>query len=880
MWNEARDGWTVAGETARRRGKRAIAVAASLLGLVATGAHALPTDGRIVAGVGDISMSADGKAMEVRQHTDKLITEWNDFNIAGGERVSFHQPTEKSIALNRVFGANGSQIQGQLDANGKVFLVDPNGVLFGAGAQVNVGGLIASTQDLSNDDFDAGNYRFSGWSTKAVVNEGTIIAADRGSVALLGAHVSNKGVIQAKLGRVALGAGKVFTVNFDGNDLLNLQVNYSLLEDLADNGGLLKADGGEVLMTGRAAGDLHGAVVKNTGTIEAKGLNTRNGKITLDGVRVEVGGKLDASAQEAGAPGTIATRGKRVEVANDAQVNTRAGTWTIEAENAGVNGTYTDHGSIDADTLARSLDTTNVELANMRGDLSLGAPVSWMSDNTLTLTSKEGNVDLQKTLSATGANAGLVVNAADKIRVVDAVKLTGDNAHLELNSANGHTLADNKAVVTLSGKNASFRANGEDYTVIHDLSGLRNVDVNLAGRYVLGNAIEGSGHVRSIGRNIGFSGEFDGLGNTLSRLKIENDPNEVNLDHSAINGVGLFSANSGRIGNLNLQGVTVSGVTPSDSGSMIFVGSLAGTNSGTLSNVTAKDGLVTGKGAGWTVVGGLVGMGTDGKIDRASVSGRVEGDSSTKAIGGLVGENSALISNSAADVQVVAEDAASRRSVSAGGLVGTNTGTIDKSSSKGSVQVNRNGAMAGGLVGDNFNSGVTAGTIRGSSSLSQVTAGDNAKAGGLVGFNEEGALVKQSSAKSEVIVGDNSSVGALVGENIGDIESVRVWASSKVKAGASSRAGGLVGSNNGKVLQGVAGVSEVVAGTNSQAGGLVGFNGKGGAILSSKTLANVKAGDQSLIGDLVGHNLGILSNSETRDAVNVKTVGFEGGQLP
>ncbi|MCA8355778.1 two-partner secretion domain-containing protein, partial [Burkholderia cepacia] len=181
------------------------------------------------------------------------------------------QPDVKSIALNRVIGTNGSQIHGQIDANGKVFVVNPNGVVFGAGAQVNVGGLVASTKNISDADFLAGNYRFSGTSGQSVENAGTIAATEGGSVALLGARVSNTGVIRAKAGRVALGAGNAFTVNFDGNGLLNLQVEGGAMDAQAHNGGLLSAEGGEVLMTARAANSLLNAVVNNSGTIEAQG---------------------------------------------------------------------------------------------------------------------------------------------------------------------------------------------------------------------------------------------------------------------------------------------------------------------------------------------------------------------------------------------------------------------------------------------------------------------------------------------------------------------------------------------------------------------------------------------------------------------------------
>ncbi|MBY4926252.1 two-partner secretion domain-containing protein, partial [Burkholderia contaminans] len=330
VWNQAQGCWSAVGETARRRAKpgsaKRVAAALSLLGIVSLPAFALPSGENITAGKADILRDADGKSMRIDQHTDKLITNWNDFNIAGGERVSFYQPGKQSIALNRVIGNNGSQIQGQLDANGKVFLVNPNGVLFGSGAQINVGGLVASTQNITDENFLAGNYRFSGDSTASIVNDGRITAADGGSVALLGARVSNNGVIQAKMGRVALGAGNTFKVNFDGSDLLSLQVEGGAVDAQANNGGLLKADGGEVLMTARAAGDLLNAVVNNTGTIEAKGLASRAGKITLDGGTVLVGGKLDASAAEAGAPaGSILTRGEQVRVVRGTTVDTRAG---------------------------------------------------------------------------------------------------------------------------------------------------------------------------------------------------------------------------------------------------------------------------------------------------------------------------------------------------------------------------------------------------------------------------------------------------------------------------------------------------------------------------------------------------------------------------
>jgi len=906
VWNSTQRCWTAVGETARRRGKsvggkRAAVAAASLLGFAALPAFALPSGETIMSGKADIVRADDGRTMNINQHTDKLITYWQDFGVAGGERLSFNQPNNQSLALNRVIGSTGSRIDGQISANGRVFLVNPNGVLFGAGAQVNVGGLVASTQNLSDADFLAGNYRFSGTSTQSVTNNGTLTAAEGGSVALLGARVANNGTIQAKLGRVALGAGNAFTVNFDGNGLLNLQVDGGAVDAQASNGGLLKADGGEVLMTARAAGNLLDAVVNNTGTIEARGLATRGGKITLDGGTVKVGGVLDASAAEAGAPaGSVTTRGERVDVASNAHVDTLtgngAGTWTIEAANAGVTGINTtpntrgfnnnsnitgnegvgigggngnggsgnasaSNPSIAADTLSRNLGTTNVALTNTKQDLTVGGPVAWSGDNTLTLTSATGNVHLRHAVSASGNAAQLRVNATNQIRIDDAVRLTGQNAHLELNAKNGHVLAGDKAVVTLSGANASYRSNGEDYKVLHTLADLRNVDANLNGRYVLGNGIDGmNAGFHSIGGDSSFSGKFDGLGNTISRLNITNP-------YSA--SVGLFAVNTGRIANLALQDITATATT-SRYGMPVSIGALAGSNFGEISNVTARNVDVAAKGAAY--IGGLVGSNYSGTIDRANVSGKVEGDPDTIAIGGLVAENTtvtwpqsrvATISNSHANVRVTAA-----RSNGIGGLVGINNGVIANASSVGNVIANGNFGNAGGLVGVNQKGGV----ITGSSSSAIVTAGHNTNTGGLVGLND--GDIDTSRTDGDVVAGNSGSAGGLVGRNRGRI--VDSQANGNVKAGASSHAGGLVGLNEGSIARATA-TGRVLAGTDSAAGGLAGTNK--GSVDRSNASGNITADARSHVGGLIGRNAGTVLASTAAGSVKAGAQSDAGGLI-
>ncbi|WP_412527123.1 GLUG motif-containing protein [Burkholderia lata] len=869
VWNGTQRCWTAVGETARRRGKsggkRAAVAAVSLLGFAALPAFALPSGEAITSGKADIVRSDDGRTMNINQHTDKLITNWQDFGVANGERLSFNQPNSQSLALNRVIGNNGSRIDGQISANGRVFLVNPNGVLFGAGAQVNVGGLVASTRNLSDADFLAGNYRFSGNSTQAVINNGTLTAADGGSIALLGARVANNGAIQARLGRVALGAGNAFTVNFDGNGLLNLQVDGGTVDAQASNGGLLKADGGEVLMTARAAGNLLDAVVNNTGTIEARGLDTRGGKITLDGGTVQVGGNLDASAGTANAPaGSVVTRGERLNVAGNATVDTRAGngagTWTIEAANAGVGG---DGGSIGADTLSRNLGTTHVALTNTKRDLTVVGPVAWTSDNTLTLTSATGNVNLRHAVSASGNAAQLRVNATNQIRIDDAVRLTGQNAHFELNAKNHHVLAGDKAVVTLSGANASYRANGEDYTVLHTLADLRNVDANLNGRYVLGNGIDGmNAGFRSIGGNRFFTGVFDGLGNTISRLSITNPGS---------NAVGLFAMNAGQIGNLKLASLVASTTGASYTPAL---GSLVGINAGgRISNVEATNITVTGNGGEYGIVGGLVGRNLNGTIDNVRFDGRVSGRPDSIAVGGLVGDNygeRSVITHSHANADVSLTHASHIKpnAQSIGGLVGRNGGTIANSSSSGRVAGGEY-MTVGGLVGQH-----DFGTLRDVSSSAMVLAGKGSHLGGLVGFNK--GTIESATASGNVTADSEAIAGGLVGTN-GAQGVIRHASTNNTVTAPRSTIGGLVGVNEQGGLIEQASSSATIGGLLSRLGGLVAINR--GTIRASISRATL-SGNPSFFGGLVWLNQGLIQSSSTAGpAVNYPTVGTNIGQI-
>src|SRR6202050_4914559 len=180
IWSTLRRVGIPVADNTRGRGKRASRVLlAATLSLGAAYAHAGgPSGGQVTAGTGSIAQS--GGTTTITQGSPTLSLSWTSFNIASQETVDFVQPSASAIAVNRIFDTNGTQILGHLNANGQVFLINPNGIVFGLGAQVNVGGLVAATLDLNEASLDAPARSFSGNSSGGVVNEGTITAAADG----------------------------------------------------------------------------------------------------------------------------------------------------------------------------------------------------------------------------------------------------------------------------------------------------------------------------------------------------------------------------------------------------------------------------------------------------------------------------------------------------------------------------------------------------------------------------------------------------------------------------------------------------------------------------------------------------------------------------
>ena len=204
--------------------------ATALLALGVAPVAAGPEGGSVVGGAATIQ-GQGGPAVIVNQSTPSAIINWNTFNIRANESVRFNQPSASSVALNRVTGGLGpSEIMGTLTANGRVFIINRDGILFGPGSVVNTAGFLATTNDIKNADFMAGRYNFNipGRPDASIVNQGRITATSGGFAALVAPGVRNSGTITATLGTVALASGNSFTLDMYGDKLITLAVGDSI----------------------------------------------------------------------------------------------------------------------------------------------------------------------------------------------------------------------------------------------------------------------------------------------------------------------------------------------------------------------------------------------------------------------------------------------------------------------------------------------------------------------------------------------------------------------------------------------------------------------------------------------------------------------------
>jgi filamentous hemagglutinin family protein len=228
-------------------------------------AQTLPSGATVVHGQAQITTA--GQRMTV-VNTPQTVLNWNSFSIGTNNSVYFQQPNASSQVLNRVVGNDPSHIFGSLGSNGRVWLLNPNGVLFGQNARIDVAGLVTSTLRLNDTDWLAGRYRFSSEGPQAdLVNRGELRASFGGTVALIASDVRNEGLVQAPGGQIVLAAGQ--SVELVDTGAPNVAVRVSAPTGAVRNLGELRAAGGRV--------DIHAASVNQQGIVSADAMTTGAG---------------------------------------------------------------------------------------------------------------------------------------------------------------------------------------------------------------------------------------------------------------------------------------------------------------------------------------------------------------------------------------------------------------------------------------------------------------------------------------------------------------------------------------------------------------------------------------------------------------------------
>jgi filamentous hemagglutinin family protein len=279
---------------------------------IGTMAWANPVDPTVVQG--GATFNNNGNVLTITNRPGTIIN-WGGFSIAPNEITRFVQDNGASAVLNRITGQDPSVILGALQSNGHVFLVNPNGIVFGAGARVDVNGLVASSLDISNDDFRAGRLKFDAGVANpgAVRNDGAITTPSGGRVYLIAPSVENSGLINSPQGDVVLAAGRQVQLVDSRNP--DLHVVASAPTDRAMNLGKIISEGGSI--------GIYGALINQRGVVDADSATVGdNGRIVFkasDTTLLEAGSTT--TARGAGAGGSVHVLGEHVGVTDNASID-------------------------------------------------------------------------------------------------------------------------------------------------------------------------------------------------------------------------------------------------------------------------------------------------------------------------------------------------------------------------------------------------------------------------------------------------------------------------------------------------------------------------------------------------------------------------------
>ncbi|MCU9849867.1 filamentous hemagglutinin N-terminal domain-containing protein [Defluviimonas sp. WL0024] len=837
----------------RRRLRQTTALTAVMLAAaLPAAAEQLPTGGTVVQGSAAIA-TPNAQNMIINQSSGNAIVNWQGFSIGQNAQVTINQPGTGSAILNRVTGGASSDIHGQLNANGQVFLVNPNGIFIGPSGRISSSGFVGSTLDINDEDFMAGRLKFSGNGASAkVTNAGRITIGQGGYAALLGGRVENSGVVSVPLGRVGFGAGERATLDLSGDRFL--QVALPSADDgdgeaLIVNSGTVTAEGGRIEMLAATARDAARNAINMSGVAEATSVSVRDGVIMLgggSGGTVTVTGRvstaaLDSSPRPPERPaqgGEITVTGARI-VLDGAQIDASGpeggGTIRIGGDFGGAGALpHAQTVTADADTVIRA-DATKV------GDG--GRIVLWsdlFTDASARFSARGG---------ASGGDGGFVeVSSAGRLRyngIADLRAPAGSWGMLWLDpddiSVPG-TIAEatleaqlNLGDVTLDTANPSGPDVGNitinasiDWTAATTLALIADNNIILNGAINAANGIleldaagsifTGSGGAINVADFRLLSGAWQQVGATLPAFSADNFFISFSASFLRALGGDGSAANPYQLTDVyGLQGVGSSGMNNSsyilanniDANStgawtFPFGGSSAGFEpifdfGGTLDgNGHTIDGLFidTFNGEGYNDAGLFASITSTGTVHDLLLTGA---DVTGAWTGVLAGSNAGTIFNVWAEGTILGNDGR------VGGLVGSNSGTIGDSIADVSVGASIDPFISfssdyniGGFVG--FNDG----TIVRSHALGDVTVNNiepvtTISAGGFVG-QTSGGTISDSYAHGDVAVTSNVgpqvtvNAGGFVGLSAGEVSRSYSIGSATASGDAFRTVGGFAGS--------------------------------------------------------------------------------------
>ncbi|MDD5214114.1 MAG: filamentous hemagglutinin N-terminal domain-containing protein [Methylococcales bacterium] len=526
-----------------------------------------PTGAQVISGQVSIDQSISG--ITTVTNTPNAIINWQDFNIAQNEITRFIQQNGQSAVLNRIIGGNPSEILGSLFSNGQVFLINPNGVIFGAGATIDTQGLIASSLNLSDSDFQKGNFHFiAGSKTGDISNEGIIHAGKDGNIVLIAPNIENKGIIQSDGGKITLAAGQELILTSMDEPDIRFQVQAP--QNQALNVGQLLTEGGAI--------NVFAGSIKHSGDISANSVSVnKQGDIHLiakDNITLESGSKISAnnggkvvvlSDNETHAHGEISATGGFVETSgkklDTASIQVKARDWLLDPYDVLItneqNASGTPFSTNFTPATQSILSTISIEAALNNGtNVAIAtANVSGTDLGNITVASnirKNSGTDSTFTLKADNA---IIISPDVIIEAIDAgtgklnIVLNAGNGNIQLNAgttlnSNGGNIVLGGGTCTTTGCTAAAKGYGSDENEVEGIT-LSNATLNSAG-----------GNIFLKGEGFSGTGVSNATGILISESKIDSGTGSITIQGTGGDGT-YDEAND--IGGENNSGVVMTG---------------------------------------------------------------------------------------------------------------------------------------------------------------------------------------------------------------------------------------------------------------------------------------------------------------------------------